>query len=153
VDYAENPEAMVELLFVAMIALPGDRDGGHHMLTRVLDTNAWQPFDGYPGGRRLRRGPEGLFDIFRHKPEILASYCGATPAGRYLDGDLANCVIKFDRKYSARMQGVRDDRATFYVDIGGGAPRPRPVKLKRKSGGWAVSSYSGLLTGVVRAEE
>jgi hypothetical protein len=148
--HAADPETTVELFFVALIVLGEDRDRGYDYLTQVLDPREWNVSDKRAVGRTIARSSKDLFVMFRGKPDILAAYCGATPAGRYADGDLANCRIQFHRSYSPRTQGLVDDRAAYFVDIGKGAPRPRPMKLKREDGRWFVSSYSGLLTGVIK---
>ncbi|GEM_PF-2655376 len=151
VDHGADPEATVELLFVAMIALGEDRDAGFDYLTQVLGESDWKPSEKHAVGRRISRTAEDLFDVFRKKPQILAAYCGGTPPANYTDADLAGCRIKFDRGYSPKTQGVDGDRAAFFVDIGRGAPQPRPVKLKREGDRWTVTSWTGLLTGVVKA--
>ncbi len=153
VDHGGDPEATVELLFVALIALGEDRERGFDYLSHVLVEGEWKPSKKRAIGRRLTRSAEDLFDIFRRKPEILAAYCGGTPDAAYRNADLASCRVEFHRSYSPKTQGVDGDRAAFFVHIGRGAPRPRPVKLKRVDGRWYVSSYSGLLTGVARAAE
>jgi hypothetical protein len=94
------------------------------------------------------------FDETDRKPRILAGYCGGTPDNEYsVDGDkkhaslFPTCQPVIDEGYSARMQGVKDDKAKYFV-TNGGSSRPRPIQLKNENGLWRLYNVTGLMTGI-----
>ena len=148
VEHGDDPEATTELFFVGLIALRRDRDEGYRYLARLLPEDETREDPAAAGERMVRRSGRDLLDGLRARPEILDAFCGATQASGFADADLDGCRVGFHRSYSPRSQGVADDRAAFFIDLGEGGDRPRPVKLKREDGRWRVSSYTGLLTGL-----